>query len=153
VVENGTFNPTTGAYEMHIYNELYTLSYQPAIGDRPASTVLTMIYLMPTGEFYSVSLTLDPTEYGNLFEGTYALYNGSGFDVQSSGWGYVDANSFTDVTPLTCYVFDGMNDYEDALLLDYAALMANMLETLNDFMPNVESGLSIKDLGFLFYFG
>ena len=68
--------------------------------------------------------------------------------------GFIDAGSFTSTTKLTCYEFTGMNEYEDGLLMDYTVFLNYMMRLLNDsVMPSVSPELSVKDLGFLFYFG
>jgi hypothetical protein len=46
-----------------------------------------------------------------------------------------------------------MNDYEDGLLMDYAAYLSYLVMGLDYIMPNVSPELSIRDLGFLFYLG
>ena len=82
------------------------------------------------------------------------MYDENGFAVLNSAWGYLEAATLTGASKLTCYVFDGMNEYQDALLVDYTSLRNYMMGLLNNsVMPSVDPALAAKDLGFLFYFG
>ena len=73
--------------------------------------------------------------------------------MQNVAWGYLDAGSFTVATKLVCYEFDGLNEYEDALLDDYTAFLGYAMKLLNEkVMPSVSPELSVKDLGFYYYF-
>jgi hypothetical protein len=130
-----------------------TLTHTTATEGAPASTVATIQYYMASGTLFQVSLSLDATENGNRFDLVYAVYNGTEFVVQNVAWGYLDAGSLTDASKLTCYVFDGMNEYEDGLLIDYASFLSHLMTWMNYIMPNVSPELTVKDLGFFFYFG
>ena len=84
----------------------------------------------------------------------YTIMDGEMPVILNVAWGYLDAATLTDTTILSCYVFDGMNEYEDGLLRDYASTLKLMMEFLNfEVMPSVDPALTVKDLGFLFYFG
>ena len=158
VMTVGTFNESTGAYELSMSSPdgdhvaVFNITYIPQNGDIAASTVATLDYYMANGVLFHISLSLDPTENGNRFEFAYAVYNGTEFIVQNVAWGYLDAASLTNASKLTCYVFNGMNEYEDGLLLDYTSYLAYLMTWMDYIMPNVSPELSIKDLGFLFYF-
>ena len=155
----GTLNESTGAYELATNSQNgndvvdFTLKYTPVSADAPSSTVATIDYYTASGELFRVLLYLDKTENGNLFEFTYAVHDGTEYAVQNTAWGYLDAASLTVSSELTCYEFNGLNDYEDALLADYAVYLSYLMSWLDYVMPNVSPSLSVKDLGFLFYFG
>jgi hypothetical protein len=113
-----------------------------------------MQYYTSNGMVYTVTLTLNPTENGNRFDFSYAEWDGREYVTQNEAWGYLEANLFTPVTQITCYEFIGMNEYEDAILGDYSMFLAYLLGLIDQgVMPSVSPELSIKDLGFLFYFG
>ena len=159
VAENGTLNPENGSYVIFTSKQvnddtvILEIAYTPEIEECPTSTVVTVQYYTAGGELYVVSLILNPMEDGNRFDVLYAIYNGTEFITQNSGWGYLDANSLTNETKLTCYEFFGMNEYEDALLTDYASLLSYVMGLMNELLPEIDPALTIKDFGFLFYFG
>lgn len=154
----GTLNETTGAYEFNKQsqaqngNMFFNLIHIPESENSPASTVATINYYMSNGAVYRVDLCLDATENGNRFDVFHAIYDGADYAVQNVGWGYLDAGSFTNASSPTCYDFDGMNEYEDGLMSDYAAYLSQLMSWLNYIMSSASPELSIKDLGFLFYF-
>jgi hypothetical protein len=128
----------------------FNITYLPDIGD----VVVSVHYYLVSGAKYSAHLTLNATESGNRFDFAYYTFNGEAYVAHNVAWGYLDAASFTSETKLTCYVFSGMNEYEDGLLMDYTSLLDYMIQLLNNsVMPGVSPELSVKDLGFLFYFG
>ena len=115
---------------------------------------MSVHYSLANGSVYSAYLTLNPGEDGNRFDFMYSTYDESGLSIQNTAWGYLDAATLTPMSQLTCYVFDGMNEYQDALLVDYTSLLNYMMGLLNNsVMPSVDPALTAKDLGFLFYFG
>lgn len=115
-----------------------------------ATSVATVSYYSANGALYVVSLSLDSTENGNRFDVMYLVYNGNEYVLKSSGWGYLDANSLVDTSTLTCYVFSGMNEYEDGLLLDYAAYLSRLISWLDYIMPNVSPEFSVKSFSHIF---
>ena len=159
VAENGTLNSENGSYILSTSKQVNSdtvvldIVYTPATEDSLASTILTAHYYTAGGELYVVSITLNPVEEGNRFDVLYAIYNGTEYVVQNSGWGYLDANTLTIKSELYCYEFFGMNEYEDALLADYASLLSYIMGLTNELLHEVDPALTIKDLGFLFYFG
>jgi hypothetical protein len=159
VAENGTLNSENGSYTLSTSKQVNSdtvvldIVYTPATEDSLASTILTAHYYTAGGELYVVSITLNPVEEGNRFDVLYAIYNGTEYVVQNSGWGYLDANTLTIKSELYCYEFFGMNEYEDALLADYASLLSYIMGLTNELLHEVDPALTIKDLGFLFYFG
>ena len=158
VLANGTFDSKTGLYALtnsQTANDAtytYTVYYRPASNGVNSETVISLIWVSASGTLQEVSIVLNPRENGNLFTMTAATWNGTSFDIISQGWGYIDANSFTDTTPLTCYVFQGYEEYQDLLLGSAANVTKYLLNFTNKFMAFIEPGLSIRDLGFLFYF-
>lgn len=117
-------------------------------------TVVSVHYNLENGVIYSAYLTLNTTEYGNRFDFMYSSLNGDERVIHNLAWGYLDAATLTSASKLTCYVFDGMNEYEDALLLDYMSFLNYIIGLLNNsVMPSVDPNLTVADLGFLFYFG
>lgn len=160
VAANGTQVGENGPFVLSVSNPMpngdtavLEIVYAPAGEGFAASTVVTLYYYTAGGELYVVSLSLDPTGEGNRFDVAYAVYDGTAFVPQCMGWGYLDAATFTNTTTLTCYVFDGMNEYEDAILADQASLLSFAMNWLNDLMATVGPELSIRDLGFLFFLG
>lgn len=159
VMAEGTYNESTGAYELSMDSEagedfvILTLTHVPMTAQAPASTIATIEYYAASGVLFHISLSLDPTENGHRFELAYAAYNGTEYVVQNVGWGYLEAGEFTNASTLTCYEFNGMNEYEDGLLTDYAFYLSHLMTWMDYVMENVDTGLSVKDLGFLFYFG
>ena len=160
VITNGALDGNTGAYVLsgeHQFNEgfmEFSLSYSPAIESAPSSTVAKIYYYTTSGSLFVASLALNPTENGNRFDFAYAVHDGNTYVTQNEAWGYLEPNLFTDVSPLTCYEFFGMNEREDLLLMDYRPFLAYLMQLLDQsVMPSVSPELSIKDLGFWFYFG
>ena len=156
VIANGMYDDLTGSYVLSGGSQMgedlmqFNISYNTETGD----TVVSLHYALANGSTFSSGLTLNATEDGNRFYFMCSMMNGEEYTVQNIAWGYLDANSFTRATKLTCYEFDGMNEYEDGLLTDYMSLLDYMMRLLNDsVMPTVDPSLSIKDLGFYFYFG
>ena len=152
----GTEEPITGSYVLSGGSQVengtldFNISYHVESGD----TVVSVHSTLASGSKYSAYLTLNPSENGNRFDFVYYTYNGTEYVVQNMAWGYLDPNTFTAATKLTCYVFDGMNEYEDGLLLDYMPLLDYMMRLLNNsVMPSVSPELTVKDLGFYYYFG
>ena len=118
------------------------------------STVVNVCYYTATGRLFSVAINLNPDENGMRFDFSYAESNGEDYVTKNIAWGYLDATFLTSTTKLSCYVFDGMNEYEDALLADYTSFLSYVLSLLNNsVMPSVSPELTVQDLGFLFYFG
>ena len=70
----------------------------------------------------------------------------------NNAWGYIDISSFTDRSEIFCYNFEGSEEYEDKLLDSFSSLITLWLKWVDSVMSDVEAGLSIRDLGFLFYF-
>ena len=152
----GGYEPLTGSYVLSGGSQMgedtmqFNISYHVETGD----TVVSVHYILASGTKYSAYLNLNAGENGNRFDFMCTNVNGEEFTVQNLAWGYLDAGSFTSTTKLTCYEFIGMNEYEDGLLMDYTMLLDYMMRLLNDsVMPSVGPELSVKDLGFLFYFG
>ena len=152
----GEYEPITGSYVLSGGSQMgsdvmtFNISYHIETGD----TVVSVHYSLASGDTYSAYLTLNNTENGNRFDFMYTGFNGEEYIERNIAWGYLDAGSFTAATKLECYVFEGMNEYEDGLLMDYASLLNYMMGLLNDsVMPSVSPELSVKDLGFFFYFG
>jgi hypothetical protein len=152
----GEYESLTGSYVLsggtQMGNDmmLFNISYHIETGD----TVVSVHYSLANGDTYSTYLTLNGSENGNRFDFMYTTFDGNEYVEKNVAWGYLDASTFTATTKLSCYVFDGMNEYEDGLLMDYTSLLDYMMRLLNDsVMPGVSPELSIKDLGFLFYFG
>ena len=128
----------------------FNIAYHPATDE----TVVSVHYNLASGEVYSVYLTLNTTENGNRFDFMYAAFYGEEYVINNLAWGYLDAGTFTSASKLTCYVFDGMNEYEDALLMDYTSFLTYVMGLLNNsVMPSVDPTLTVADLGFFFYFG
>ena len=159
VKELGVENTETGEYSYLVAEQLdsdvayFNIAHKAADGENPASTVVTLHYYTGYGEMYVVSLELNPGEDGNRFEVYYGVYDGVQYTAQNYGWGYLDSSSFTNMSALSCYVFDGFNEYEDALLASYASLLNYMLGKLDGLMAGISPELGIADLGFYFYFG
>lgn len=156
VAANGMYEEITGSYVLSGSSQKgddvmnFNIAYHVETGD----TVVSVHYILASGAKYSAYLTLNPSENGNRFDFMYYTHNGTEYVVQNMAWGYLDPNTFTATTKLNCYVFDGMNEYEDGLLLDYTSFLDYMMRLLNDsVMPSVSPELTVKDLGFFFYFG
>ena len=159
IKENSTHNPETGTYEASArYNlsdgsmAVLLLQYTPGSSDVAPSTVFTLQLFTPSYQVYSVSIALDPTDCGLRFDALYAIYTGSSLEIQNSLWGYIEAENHTDTSKLSSYVISGLDEYEDALLADYSIVIDFMLARLDSILNNIDSEISIKDLGFLFYF-
>ena len=158
VCANGVFDPTTGLYSLTMSQrpddkstDYFTVSYRPASEGVESETIISICTVFDTGTLQEVSIILNPKESGNRFNVTSASWNGTSYDVISHGWGYIDANSFTDTTSLTCYVFEGYEEYEDLFLGSASSLIVDLLLWADYVMEHVEPGLSIRDLGFLFF--
>ena len=158
VLTYGTFNETIGAYELFMDGQtqngevIFHLVYTPATEDTPSSTVASAYHYLTNGALYCVSLSLDNTDLGNRFEVAYAVFDGTEHQVQNTGWGYLDPNTLTIKSELVCYVFEGMNEYEDGLFVDYANVLSYSMVWLDYLMESISPELSVKDLGFYFYF-
>ena len=159
VASYGMLDPTTGAYVLSMSSQLendsifFDISYIPASGDIPSYTTATVSYYAASGALFIVSLSLDPTDCGNRFDLMYAVYDGTQYVIQNVAWGYLDANSLTKMSTLSCYVFDGMNEYEDGLLADYKLYLFYLMDWIDYLAVNADPNISVKDLGFLFYYG
>ena len=156
VIENGELESLTGSYELSdtVQMESDSMTFIISHLIETGETVVKIHYMLANGDIYSACLNLAATENGNRFDFMHYVAGESGYTEYNVAWGYLDASSFTPLSELTCYVFDGMNDYEDALLMNYKTLLNYMMRLLNDsVMPIVSPELSVKDLGFRFYFG
>ena len=156
VVENGVLDGSTYNYTMMQYfgNDVmyYDISYFVGEGDAPDYTVLFIYYITERGEMYGVALVFTDDELGYEFNCFYRVHDGTQYVEENYAFGYIAPNEFTDITPLFAYEFNGMNEYEDALLADYASLLRHGLNMLNITLAEIDPALSIKDLGFYFYF-
>ena len=159
VEANGTFNSETGEYLYSTSQNLtgatimYGIHYRPASEGTASETVVTIYCTSDAGEVYSVSITLNSKETGNLIELFSGFWNETdNLEVLNEAWGYIDVNSFTDTSEIACYVFEGNEEYEDLFLDSYSSLIPYLLGWADSVMSEVEAGLSIRDLGFLFYF-
>lgn len=160
VAENGTLNDQTGEYlltggaQFGEDEMTFSITYAPETETSLSATFVTVYYYTADGRLFSVAIDLNPTENGMRFDFSLGAYDGNEYVTQNIAWGYLDATFFTNATKLECYVFDGMNEYEDGLLVDYTSFLSYVLGLLNDsVMPSVSPELTVKDLGFLFYFG
>ena len=156
VMTYGTYDSLLESYALSGASQMgddvmsFNITYTPSTGD----TNVSVHYALANGSTYSAYLTLNPGEDGNFFAFMHSAYGENGFEILNSAWGYLDAATLTPMSQLTCYVFDGMNEYEDALLRDYVSLLNYMMDLINNYvMPSVDPALSVKDLGYLFYFG
>ena len=129
VMTYGALEPLMGAYalsggvQMGADLMTFNITYLPDTGD----TVVSIHYSLANGSVYSAYLTLNPGEDGNRFDFMYSTYDESGLLIQNTAWGYLDAATLTPMSQLTCYVFDGMNEYQDALLVDYIKNVNNRM--------------------------
>jgi hypothetical protein len=160
VMQYGQFYSNTGEYTLvstlQVENDDYTyvISYKPEHDGIPASTTVTVSCYSELGAYYSITLSLNSTDLGNRVDMMYGTYNDEGYTIMNTAWGYIDANSYVPMTPVVCYEFNGLNEYEDALLLEYALFVNEALAYLNyAVLPSVGGNITLKDLGFLFYFG
>ena len=156
IVTNGTFYPEVGSYVFSY--ELTEMSgieliYIPADGDKPAETHAAMHRYTENGELYIVSLCLNNTDLGNKFEGAYAVFDGTEYVISAEGWGYVDGKTMTTATTLNCYVFNGLVEYEDAMLYDFVSDIHYMMGVVDILLTGFELDIRVEDLGFLFYCG
>lgn len=106
---------------------------------------------MTNNTIYSISIALDPTENGYRFDASYIEFDGAGFSVKNVAWGYVEPDTFTDLSTLEAYVFNGLEDYEDLFLENYSYFTCELLGWTNMLMEQV--GISISDIGFRFILG
>ena len=160
VAETGTFDDQTGEYlliggtQFDEDEMTFSITYTPETQTSVSSTVVNVCYYTATGRLFSVAINLNPAENGMRFDFSYAESNGEDYVTKNIAWGYLDSTFLTRTTKLSCYVFDGMNEYEDALLADYTSFLSYVLSLLNNsVMPSVSPELTVQDLGFLFYFG
>lgn len=160
VAETGTFDDETGEYLLTGGTQFgedemtFSITYAPETQTSVSSTVVNVCYYTADGRLFSIAIDLNPTENGMRFDFSLGQYNGSEYVTQNIAWGYFDATFLTRTTKLSCYVFDGMNEYEDAILADYTSLLSYVMDLLNNsVMPSVSPELTVQDLGFLFYFG
>ena len=157
VIENGVLDGSTYNYTMmeNVGEDVmyYDISYFMGEGDNPDYTVLFIYYITSNGEMYGVALVFTDDEVGYEFNCFYRVHDGVEYVDYNYAFGYIAPNEFTNVSSLYAYTFEGMNDYEDALLADYAALLSHGLGMLDITMREIDPALSIKDLGFYFYFG
>ena len=153
----GAIDESTGMYSLSGTAEqsagvlLFTLSHHPISN----TTFVDMSYYLNNGVYYRLLLQLDPTaDLGNWYQAHYGFVEEGEYYMQSYCWGYVDAANFTNMSTLTCYYIAGLGEYEDGLLKDYSMLVGYILDLLNNnVMPMIDPALSVKDLGFYFYFG
>ena len=159
VEANGTFNPETGVYMYSASQNLsgvtfmYGINYCPASEGTASKTILTIYCSSSDGEDVAVAITLNTEEAGNLIE----LFSGFWdeeihLESLNKAWGYIDISSFTDRSEIFCYDFEGSEEYEDKFLLVYSSLISYLLTWTDSVVENIEPALSIRDLGFLFYF-
>lgn len=159
VINNGSYDESTGSYVLTMDASvgedpvILIITHRPAGENTLASTVVTIGYFAQGGRLFRVSISLDPVEEGNRFELLYAIFGENEYVTQSRGWGYLDAGFLTSYSQLTCYEFEGMNEYEDGLMKDYTFYLYYLMDLLNYVLADVNPALSIKDLGFYLYFG
>jgi hypothetical protein len=157
IVDMGVYDETTGTYFMLTENPkgddlaIIGFIYTPEKDDAPASTKLFIDYYVAAGSLWSATISLDTTDLGNYFKVFYAVQDGTDYVTQNSAWGYFNAAELTAISKLNFYVFDGMNDFEDAFIRDYAALISHAMGWLNSVMNYISPELSVADLGFFFY--
>ena len=156
IMTYGEYESLTGSYVLSGGSQAgenmmqFNVSYHIETGN----VVVSVHYYLANGDIYSAYLTLNPGEDGNRFDFMCANNGADGYKIYNQAWGYLDAGSLTNQTKLTCYEFNGMNEYEDMLLNDYSMFLNYIMGLINySVMPAVDPALTVKDLGFLFYFG
>jgi hypothetical protein len=159
VEANGTFNPETGVYmysasqNISYVTFMYGINYCPASEGTASKTILTIYCSSSDGEDVAVAITLNTEEAGNLIEMFSGFWDEEiHLESLNKAWGYIDISSFTDRSEIFCYDFEGSEEYEDKFLLVYSSLISYLLTWTDSVVESIEPALSIRDLGFLFYF-
>ena len=153
---NGAYEQLTDSYVLWGNAQVGTdtMNFNISHHLETGNTVVSVHYILASGTTYSAYLTLNGDDNGNRFDFMYSTDDENGFVIHNVAWGYLDAATLTSMSKLTCYEFDGMNEYEDALLEDYMMFLDYIIGLLNrSVMPLVEPSLTVEDLGFYFYFG
>ena len=156
IMTYGAYEKLTGSYVLSGGAQMGsdTMQFNIAYNIETGNTVVSVHYSLASGDVYSAYLTLNPTEDGHRFDFMYSTYGVDSYTINNVAWGYLDAGSLTNQTKLTCYEFNGMNEYEDMLLNDYSMFLNYIMGLINySVMPAVDPALTVKDLGFYFYFG
>ena len=156
IMTYGEYESLTGSYVLSGGSQAgeNTMQFNIAYHIETSNVVVSVHYYLTNGDIYSAYLTLNPTEDGNRFDFMCANNGADGYKIYNQAWGYLDAGSLTNQTKLTCYEFNGMNEYEDMLLNDYSMFLNYIMGLINyNVMPAVDPALTVKDLGFYFYFG
>ena len=156
IMAYGEYESLTGSYVLSGGSQAgeNTMQFNIAYHIETGNVVVSVHYYLTNGDIYSAYLTLNPTEDGNRFDFMCANNGADGYKIYNQAWGYLDAGSLTNQTKLTCYEFNGMNEYEDMLLNDYSMFLNYIMGLINyNVMPAVDPALTVKDLGFYFYFG
>ena len=81
------------------------------------------------------------------------VFDGTEYVISAEGWGYVDGKTMTTATTLNCYVFNGLVEYEDAVLYDFVSDINYMMGVVDILLTGFELDIMVEDLGFLFYCG
>ena len=156
IMTNGAEEELTGSYVLSGSSQMGedTMQFNLAYHTETGNTVVSVHYYLANGGIYSAYLTLNPSEDGHRFDFMYATDGEDGYKIHNTAWGYLDAATLTSQTKLTCYEFNGMNDIEDLLLIDYSMFLDYIMGLINySVMSSVDPALTVADLGFYFYFG
>ena len=81
--------------------DYFYIMYYCATETEESYTSVMINAVTPEGHAYSVGITLDPTETGNMIMMMYADMS-EGYNIVNAAWGYIDANSFTDKSEIFC---------------------------------------------------
>lgn len=152
---NGTYDSSSQWYEIEeefdsaAYEAKMSLVYNPSTEILSAS----MSWFGDDGTSYYIYLSLSSSSWGNYYSCYYNYVSLSQFAELNDTHGYIDAGTFTSKTPLKYTEFNGYDEYEDELLDIYSSCLQSLLNWVGAYLDNAELGITLADLGFVFYDG
>jgi len=152
---NGTYDSSSQWYE--IEEEFDSVAYEAKMSlvYHPSTEILSasMSWFGDDGTSYYIYLSLSSSSWGNYYSCYYNYVSLSQFAELNDTHGYIDAGTFTSKTPLKYTEFNGYDEYEDELLDIYSSCLQHLLNWIGAYLDNTELGITLADLGFVFYDG
>ncbi|GEM_PF-3965445 len=109
-----------------------------------------MMWVGTDWSYYTIYIDFNKGASGNFYGCTYYLSTSSESNMVE---GYIDAGAFTSKSALTYYSFRGMDSYKSQLLDIYSYGMQEVLNWVGALLDEGEVGITLADLGFVFYDG
>lgn len=152
---NGTYDSSSKWYEVEETYEYtnYDVTMSLTYNADNETVFASMGWFGSEGAYYFAYLSLTPSALGNYYGCSYSIYSNGSFVKQNDTNGYIDAGTFTTQTSLKYLSYEGLAGSEADLLAIYASCLQDLLNWIGAYIDSEELGITLPDLGFVFYDG